>query len=67
MIMTLQEKSQIGQRGEIYTRKTLREIAGLKEAMKKYDLKKGLIITLEDSKRSRDIETIPAWQWLLED
>ncbi|MDD3487528.1 MAG: ATP-binding protein [Candidatus Moranbacteria bacterium] len=47
-----------------------RELAGLFEAMEKYGLKKGLIIT-EDQEGERKIggkavKIIPAWKWILE-
>jgi uncharacterized protein len=47
-----------------------REIEGLKDAMKKYDLKEGLILTLEDEKTIKEgnlkIMIKPVWKWLLE-
>ena len=47
-----------------------REIQGLLEAMKKYDLKKGLILTYEQEysfeTESSSINVIPVWKWLLE-
>lgn len=47
-----------------------REIGGLLEAMEKFKLKKGLIVT-EDQEEVRKIngktiEIVPAWKWLLE-
>jgi hypothetical protein len=47
-----------------------RELDGLLEAMEKFELKKGLIIT-EDQEETRQvsgksIQIIPAWKWLLE-
>lgn len=46
-----------------------REINGLTEAMKKFNLKNGLIITYDDeSERIKDdlkIKIIPAWKWML--
>ena len=46
-----------------------REIAGLLEAMEKFKLKKGLIITesQEDERKikGQKIEIVPAWKWLL--
>ncbi|MEI6596825.1 MAG: ATP-binding protein [bacterium] len=46
-----------------------REIAGLLEAMEKFKLKKGLIITenREEEKKikTKTIKIIPAWKWLL--
>jgi len=46
-----------------------REIEGLLEAMKKYKLKEGLILTMETSKRMEDkgITVKPVWEWLLQD
>ncbi|MFA6306198.1 MAG: ATP-binding protein [Patescibacteria group bacterium] len=47
-----------------------RELEGLLEAMEKFKLKKGLIITenQEEGKivKSKKIKIIPAWKWLLE-
>lgn len=47
-----------------------REIQGLLEAMKKYDLKNGLILTYEQEyffeTESLSINVIPVWKWLLE-
>ena len=47
-----------------------REITGLLEAMKKYKLKQGLIITNDQEETikedSKTIKVIPAWKWLLE-
>lgn len=48
-----------------------REIAGLLEAMEKFKLKKGLIITeSEEGERiikHKKIKIVPAWKWLLEE
>ncbi|HAI73810.1 MAG TPA: ATPase [Candidatus Moranbacteria bacterium] len=47
-----------------------REITGLLEAMEKFNLKKGLIITeSQEEKRkikNKTIEIVPAWKWLLD-
>ncbi len=43
-----------------------REISGLEEAMQKFGLKKGLIVTLDQEDRLGKIEIKPAWKWLLE-
>ena len=47
-----------------------RELNGLSEAMKKFKLKKGLILTYDqnDEFKSKDklIKVIPLWKWLLE-
>ncbi|MCK4650247.1 ATP-binding protein [Candidatus Pacearchaeota archaeon] len=47
-----------------------REIAGLAEAMKKFKLKEGIILTMDQEEEiARDnlkIKIIPVWKWLLE-
>jgi len=47
-----------------------RELRGLLEAMEKFNLRKGLIITesQEEERKIKDkkIQIIPAWKWLLE-
>jgi len=47
-----------------------REIGGLRDAMKKYDLKEGIILTLENertiTKEGEKIIIKPVWKWLLE-
>jgi predicted AAA+ superfamily ATPase len=47
-----------------------REIAGLLDAMKKYDLMEGYILTLEDEEilklDKKNIIIKPIWKWLLE-
>jgi hypothetical protein len=48
-----------------------REIGGLEEAMKKFNLKSGTIITMNQEEEiklagGRRITVIPAWQWILE-
>jgi len=47
-----------------------REINGLIEAMKKFKLKKGLIVTYDDDdeivKDGLKIKVVPAWKWMLE-
>jgi len=48
-----------------------REVLGLLDALKKYDLREGLIIT--DDKQSeimadgKKIHLLPAWKWLLQE
>jgi len=46
-----------------------REISGLIEAMKKFKLKKGLIVTYDDEKEivkdGLKIKVIPVWKWML--
>lgn len=48
-----------------------REIEGLIEAMKKFNLKQGLILTMDDEKElkieNKKIIIKPVWKWLLED
>ncbi len=46
-----------------------REIEGLQEAMRKYKLKEGLILTMETSERMEEkgITVKPVWEWLLQD
>ncbi len=46
-----------------------RELAGLREAMKKFDLQKGLILTKAQEEQvgeNSGIEIKPVWKWLLE-
>ena len=43
-----------------------REVNGLKEAMKRFGLKKGLIVTYNQKKKIGSIGVIPAFEWLLE-
>ena len=43
-----------------------REIEGLKEAMNKFKLKKGIILTLDEEKELDNIKIIPVWKWLME-
>jgi predicted AAA+ superfamily ATPase len=47
-----------------------REIAGLLDAMKRYDLMEGYILTLEDEEilklDKKNIIIKPIWKWLLE-
>lgn len=47
-----------------------REISGLTEAMKQYDLKEGLILTLDEEEEvtvsGLSIKIKPVWKWLLE-
>ena len=42
-----------------------REIAGLKNAMKRFKLKKGIILTHSQEKTVENISVIPAYKWLL--
>ena len=55
---------------EINDKNKKREFDGLKEAMKSYGLKQGLIITHNQSEtikeKNQTIIIIPAWRWLLE-
>jgi uncharacterized protein len=48
-----------------------REIAGLLEAMQKYNLKEGLILTLdkegEENINKKKIIIKPVWKWMIED
>lgn len=41
-----------------------REIQGLREAMKKFKLKEGYIITFDGSDKFENIKVIPAWKWM---
>lgn len=43
-----------------------REIEGLLEAMRRYGLKKGLILTWDEEESMDNIEVKPAWKWMLE-
>lgn len=43
-----------------------REIAGLNEAMKRFGLKKGLILTHNQEKTIGNIKILPAYKWMLE-
>ena len=53
---------------DLRTRK--REIDGLMDAMKKYNLKQGYILTLEEektiTKSKKKIFVMPVWKWLLD-
>ncbi len=46
-----------------------REIKGLLEAMKKFDLNKGLILTYDEERdikiKNKEIKVIPVWKWML--
>ena len=42
-----------------------REIKGLQEAMKRFNLKEGIIITKDQEEKYENIKLIPAWKWLL--
>jgi len=46
-----------------------REFGGLLEAMKKFKLKNGLIITMDEEKSAKSenktIIVLPVWKWLL--
>jgi len=42
-----------------------REISGLNEAIDKYNLKKGTIITFEQEEKINNIDVVPAWKFLL--
>jgi len=54
---------------EMDSKNEKREIVGLIEAMKKFELKKGLILTMnQEEEMIRDnlkIKIIPVWKWLL--
>lgn len=41
-----------------------REINGLKEAMNKFNIKKGFIVTMSQSDNIDDIQVIPAFKWM---
>jgi len=43
-----------------------REISGLREAMNKFNLKQGIIITLSQKDKFKGIEVKPAWKYMLE-
>lgn len=43
-----------------------REIKGLQEAMEELNIKKGLILTLNQKDQIGNIDIIPVWEWLLE-
>ncbi|MFH0875790.1 MAG: ATP-binding protein [archaeon] len=44
---------------------SIREIEGLKQAMSKYKLKEGLILTFDEEKQIGNIKIMPIWKWLL--
>lgn len=44
-----------------------REMSGLSEAIKKFGLKTGTIITLNQDDKLADLKIVPAWKFLLED
>ncbi|MBI2147138.1 ATP-binding protein [Candidatus Woesearchaeota archaeon] len=44
---------------------TEREIAGLQEAMNRFNVKKGIILTLDQEEKLSDILVLPIWKWLL--
>ncbi|MFH1642950.1 MAG: ATP-binding protein [Nanoarchaeota archaeon] len=41
-----------------------RETAGLREAMKKFNLRKGTILTMNQEDKLDGIEIVPVWKWL---
>jgi hypothetical protein len=43
-----------------------REVDGVTEAMHELKIKKGLIITMDQTDKFGDVEVIPAWKWLVE-
>lgn len=43
-----------------------RELAGLKEAMQTWRVKKGFILTFSQEEKIDEIKAIPVWKWLLE-
>ena len=49
---------------ELNTENMDREIDGLKEAMNKFKLKQGFIITLDNNDEFDNIKVIPAWKWM---
>ena len=56
---------------EINEKNKEREIAGLMEALNKFKLKEGLIITFDQEEKmeveGKIIKIVPAWKWLLEE
>lgn len=44
-----------------------REINGLQEAMSRFNIKQGIIITKEQEEEYKNIKLIPAWKWLLKE
>ncbi|MFW6014639.1 MAG: ATP-binding protein [Nanoarchaeota archaeon] len=51
---------------ELNDENSQREIKGLKSAMKKYNLKEGLLITYDTEKEIENIKVKPVWKFLLE-
>lgn len=51
---------------EINENNKKREVAGLKEAMERFGLKNGKILTWDFEKTENNIQYIPAYKWLLE-
>lgn len=43
-----------------------RELGGLKEAMKKFHLKEGLLITLDGKDKFENIAVVPVWKWMID-
>ena len=47
-----------------------RELAGLEDALEKFNLKQGLILTIGDEEeikvKKRKIKILPVWKWLVE-
>ena len=41
-----------------------RELGGLKEAMSKFKLKEGFIITLDGNDKFENVNVVPAWKWM---
>jgi predicted AAA+ superfamily ATPase len=41
-----------------------RELDGVNEAMDEHKIKKGLIITRDQTDKFEDVEVMPAWKWL---
>lgn len=42
-----------------------REIAGLRDAMERFNLKTGTILTLRQKDDFGNIKVLPAWEWML--
>ncbi|MFH1408269.1 MAG: ATP-binding protein, partial [Nanoarchaeota archaeon] len=50
---------------ELHEENRKRELNGLKQAMERFGLKKGTIITFNQKEKIGDIEVIPSTHWLL--
>jgi len=70
----MQEKDRVTQAIQVteslFSENEEREVGGVLEAMKKFKLKEGFIITLDEERvieiKGKNILVIPAWKWLLE-